>query len=60
MSNICIKAFKILDKFKTTIYPYFNKRNCQSVSVLLCTLLKNSNYFYFGFDREKGNHKQEL
>ena len=50
----------MLDKFKTKIYPYFNKQNFQSVSILLCTLLKNSNYFYFGFDRDKGNHKQEL
>ena len=50
----------MLDKFKTKIYPYFNKQNFQSVSILLCTLLKNSDCFYFGFDRDKGNHKQEL
>ena len=47
-----------MDNLETKIYPYFKKN--QNTLILPYSLLKNSEYLYFGFDQVERNQKEEL
>ena len=42
------------------IYLYFKAENFQNTLILIYTTLKNSKFFYFGFDQVERNRKEEI